>query len=652
VDQEANLARVLAEFAHTLVADFSIAETLDHLVSRTVEALPVTGAGIVLIGDEREPCIVAASDERVEELEALQNELHEGPCLTAFSSDQPVLLPDLSADGGFPRYSGRARGKGLAAVFAFPLRVEGCRLGALDLYRDSPGPLSDADLAAADVLAGVAAAYLFNARMRSIARESERELRHRSLHDALTGLPNRTLFEERLEQAVRRGTRSDRMAALLFVDLDEFKSVNDRFGHQLGDELLTRVASRLASIVRPGDTLARLAGDEFAILCEDLSDPAQGEAIARRVSAVLSTPLPCGGHLIAVTASVGVAFSGPESQIPSGLLRDADVAMYQAKRAGGAQHRVLDHALKDDSVLDLRTDGEADSRRSPAGLPAGFAPDLEEALEQGRLRLAYQPIVDPSDGSVCAVECLPCWRDPDGGWLEPRSVSASAERTGLVNAVGSWALTSACRDLQGWRRRYGASVVPGLSVNVSAGQVLSPGFVDTVLGALSETGIDPASFQVEVSESLFVENGQRAAAVLGKLRDLGVGVALDEFGSGYASLAHLTRFRFDAVKVDRAFTADLGSGEAAAIVAAVVNLAHAMALTVIADGVEREGQLAELIALGTDRVQGRYLCPPLPRQELEQQILRGAAGEQPVRLPLAGAASREPKPAQPAFSQP
>jgi diguanylate cyclase (GGDEF)-like protein len=626
VDREDRLAQVLAEFAHTLAADFSIEETLDHLVARIVTAVPVTGAGIMLRGHDHESYIVAASDERVQEIEQLQNDLQEGPCLTAYFTGEPVLLPDLSANDRFPRYTPLVVEMGVAAVFTFPLRLDGRRLGALDLYRDTVGELDPGAMSAAEVLADVAAAYLFNARIRGQARESERELRHRSLHDPLTGLPNRTLLEERLDHAAQRAIGSERILAVLFVDLDGFKAVNDRFGHQLGDQLLNAVGSRLSESLRPGDTLARLAGDEFVIVCEDLTDSGQAEVVADRVARLLSTPIIVGGQELSVTASVGVAFSGGGRDLPKDLLRDADVAMYEAKRAGGAQYRVL-HPTNSDgprNIDDLLAD-------TPAA--GEFGRSLQEALERDELRLAYQPIVDTRDGSLSGVEALLRWKHPRRGWVEPDVVVAVAERTGAIFEVGRWALTQACRDLETWRHRYGAAAIPHVAVNVSARQLMARGFVDTVKTVLSATGTDSASLHLEVTESVFLEDAPTARTVLNELRRLGVKLSLDDFGTGYSSLAYLEEFRFDIIKIDQTFTAGMVDKRSTrAIVAAVIELAHALDLAVVAEGVETEAQLAELNRLGSDRAQGHLFSPALLPEDFDRQILE--ATDFPIRLPL------------------
>ena len=352
---ERQLSSVLSEFARTMVTDFPIQAILDHLVERIVDVMPITAAGVTLISPGQEPRYVAASDESALRFEQLQSELREGPCLLASASGRAVAVPDLRTEKRFPRFGPRALEAGLVAVFTFPLRHGDASLGALDLYRTTPGALGIRSMDAAQTLADVAAAYLLNAQARDALHEASERSHEISLHDALTGLANRVLLLERLEHAVQRARRTGRLAAVLFVDLDDFKSVNDDHGHAVGDALLVMVADRLRSTVRPGDTLARMSGDEFVILCEDLDSPEEAHTIARRVGEALGAPLELDGIAATVTASVGLAFSGLGVELPVDLLRDADAAMYRAKRSGGGRHE----------VLDLRTDlGRLDAATS------------------------------------------------------------------------------------------------------------------------------------------------------------------------------------------------------------------------------------------------------------------------------------------------
>jgi diguanylate cyclase (GGDEF)-like protein len=336
------LSVVLSDFARTLATDFPIQGILDHLVGRIVDVLPITSAGVTLISPGLAPRYIAASDGAALRFEQLQTEIGQGPCLTAYFSGEAVSVPDLGTDTQFPEFAPAAVAAGLAAVFTFPLREADGRLGALDLYRDTPGILGRQDMDAAQTLADVAAAYLVNAQSRDDARATTELFRHNALHDPLTGLPNRMLLQQRLEHAAQRAQRSRTNAAILFVDLDHFKQVNDRHGHPAGDELLLAVARRLSALIRPGDTLARFAGDEFVFLCEDLHDESDVELLASRVDAAFAEPFVLTDLEVSVTASVGVAFAGLGDLISESLLAEADTAMYQAKRKGGSSHQIID----------------------------------------------------------------------------------------------------------------------------------------------------------------------------------------------------------------------------------------------------------------------------------------------------------------------
>ncbi|MEO5678745.1 MAG: sensor domain-containing diguanylate cyclase [Acidimicrobiales bacterium] len=336
------LSDVLSEFARTMLTDFPIQAILEHLVLRIVGVLPVTAAGVTLISPGSDPRYVAASNAEALLFEQLQTDLGEGPCVMAFQIGEAVSVPDLLEDARFPRFGPRALAAGLAAVFTFPLRHGEGQLGALDLYRATPGPLDADAMSAAQTLADVAAAYLLNARARDDLQHLADRSRESALHDPLTGLANRTLLVERLDHGLRRRRRTDSMMVILFVDLDQFKLVNDAHGHLVGDELLSAVGNRLTGVVRAGDTVARLAGDEFVILCEDVTAGPEGvEAIAARVGATFSRPFDLSTVEVDARASIGVALAGRADHSPEELLHQADMAMYHAKRDGGARYRIV-----------------------------------------------------------------------------------------------------------------------------------------------------------------------------------------------------------------------------------------------------------------------------------------------------------------------
>ncbi len=617
--QQETLASVLSEFARTLTTDFPIQRILDHLVVRIVDVLPVSAAGMTLISAGTAPQYIAASDDSAMRFERLQTEVGEGPCLSAYTTGDSVSVPDLSTDGRFPRFGPLAVAAGLAAVWTFPLRHGDGRPGALDLYRDRSGALAGDDLAAAQTLADVAAAYLLNAQARDDARALSEGYRHSSLHDPLTGLPNRALLEERMEHAAQRAQRSHTVAALLFADLDRFKVVNDTHGHRVGDQLLLAVAQRLSHLVRPGDTLARVSGDEFVFLCEDLHNVSDAQRLAQRIDDAFIPPFSLGELDIAMSATVGMAFAGRGEAITPQLLVEADHAMYRAKRAGAGLRR-----------LDPPRARKADER-------SRLARDLRGALSCGRLAVHYQPVVGLPDGRVHGVEALLRWDDPGRGRVPPADLVSVAEENGLIHEIGAWVLDRACQDRARWLRANPALPLD-VAVNVSGRQLRRPDFLTTVLSTLTRTGTDPAALVLEITENVLVEDSVRVVEVFTALRSKGVRLAIDDFGTGYSSLSYLRRLPVDIVKIDRAFVADIGTDEnAAAVVAAIAQLAHVMGLSVVAEGVETEEQRLDLVAAGCEAAQGFIFSRPVPSAKIAELLAAtgGLRPHLPVGAPVA-----------------
>jgi diguanylate cyclase (GGDEF)-like protein len=613
---EQQLSDVLSEFARTMLTDFPIQGILDHLVLRIVDILPITAAGVTLIAPGSNPRYVAASNAAALRFEQLQTELGEGPCLAAYTTGDAIAIPDLREERRFPTFVPRALAAGLVAVFAFPLRNGDAQLGALDMYRDTPGPLDAGTMTAAQTLADVAAAYLLNAQARADLQDSSDRFLETSRHDALTGLPNRIVLLERLEHALLRSRRSARMAAVLFVDLDQFKAVNDMHGHQVGDELLVAVAERVTGLLRPGDTLARLSGDEFVILCEDVAGRSEIDAIAARIGARLADLFILSSCDVNTTASIGIALTGRGDHLPEEVLHDADLAMYQAKRKGGARHQLID--LGEQRLVEQR---------------ASLQRDLRGACRGGELRMEYQPIVQTADGRIVGVEALLRWAHPSRGLVSPATLIPLAEQAGLITEIGRWVLEQACRDLRGWRDRHHTDDL-AISVNVSAHQLMSADFTATVEDVLLTTDTAPELVTLELTENVFVRDSQRALLVLNDLKRLGVMLALDDFGTGYSSLSYLNRFPVDIVKIDQGFVANMGHDRSShAIVSAVVALAHALSLTVAAEGVETVRQHDDVAALGCDACQGHYFARPMPAETFDALMGHRVAGGNP-RLPV------------------
>jgi diguanylate cyclase (GGDEF)-like protein/PAS domain S-box-containing protein len=427
----------------------------------------------------------------------------------------------------------------------------------------------------------------------------EERLRHQALHDHLTGLPNRTLLMDRVSHALVRAERRETKVAVLFMDLDNFKYVNDSLGHEAGDRLLVEVAERLRDCLRAEDTVARLGGDEFAILLEDLEREQEASAVAGQVAQTLQPPILIDDREIFVTTSIGVAFGTCREDRPEVLLREADVAMYRAKAGGKDHHAVYQPEMGELSSQRLTLEG-----------------DLRRALEREELKVYYQPKVLVETGKIVALEALTRWEHPERGLLLPTDFVPLAEETRLIIPIGWWVLEEACRQVKEWQKLYPSDPPLAVNVNLSARQFYDPDLVRKVAGVLEETALDPSSLVLEITEGTAMEEAFSTTATLGALKGLGVKLAIDDFGTGYSSLSYLKRFPVDAIKIDRSIVEGLGRDRGdSAIVSATITLAHALGLEVIAEGVETDEEATELQALGCNFGQGYYWWTPQPAGE-------------------------------------
>ncbi len=425
-----------------------------------------------------------------------------------------------------------------------------------------------------------------------------KELERRALQDPLTGLPNRLVLMDRLEHALRRQPRSERELAVLFVDLDRFKVANDTLGHDVGDGLLMEAARRLQATVRDPDTVARLGGDEFVVLAEDLVAHDDALALAERVVLAFERPFEVENEEVAISASVGVTLAPPDEETTADeLLREADMAMYRAKGAGRDRYELFDDLARAEAMERVRV-----------------ATELRHALAREELYLVYQPLVTVADGTVAGCEALLRWSNPDRGEMAPGDFLPLAEENGLIVPIGDWVLREACRQAAVWRREGRQLTV---SVNVSPTQIGQPSFVDDVKDAALSAGLPLHCLSVELLEASVMQDPERAVRVLGELRELGVRIALDDFGKGATSLSYFRSLPLDVVKLDRLFVDGLETGvEDRAIVAAVVSLADEMGLSVVAEGIETQDQLAEVRKLGCGFAQGFYFARPLKPEVL------------------------------------
>ncbi len=435
----------------------------------------------------------------------------------------------------------------------------------------------------------------------------EERLKHQAFHDPLTNLPNRALFMDRLGHALIRMERREKPVAVLFLDLDNFKLVNDSMGHEVGDQLLVSVAERLLGSLRVEDTAARFGGDEFTVLLEDVTDASDAVRVAGQITQALKAPFVLDGREVFVTTSIGITLGISGHERPTDLLRNADVALYRAKARGKATYEVFDAAM---NILALeRLDLEADLRR---------------AIERGEFAVHYQPQLELLTGRIVGWEALVRWMHPERGPIPPSVFLSVAEETGLIAQIGGLVLEEACRQAKEWQERYPATDTSlKMSVNISARQFQHPDeLVWEVARVLEKTGLAPGSLVLEITESMIMEDAEHNMAMLGRLKDLGVWVAIDDFGTGYSSFAYLKRFPVDMLKVDKSFVDGLGENpEDTAIVEAVIGLARALDLRTVAEGIETTGQLNQLQALGCELGQGYYFSGPLPAHEASALLL-------------------------------
>ena len=521
-------------------------------------------------------------------------------CGAAAALHEPVFVGDVADDD---RWAGRhdvARAHGVHASWSLPIVASdgGAVLGTLDVFVGEPRLPGDEHQQVFYLLAQLASI--------AIERKAfEEQLAHQSMHDPLTGLPNRLLFLDRLGQSIARCQRTKSSVGVVFLDLDRFKNINDSLGHDAGDELLVAVARKLEAVIRPGDTVARFGGDEFTVLCEDLTwDTARDLAveISERLLATVIRPMVVRGTEMFVGASVGIALASSGDERPEEMLRDADAAMHHAKESGRGRVEVFDDTMRTRALTAHSTENA-----------------LHRALERGEFRLFFQPIVGLSDAHCVGTEALIRWQHPERGLIGPAEFIPLAEETGLIVQMGCWVLEEAARNAARWQLEHSEPFQ--VSINLSARQLMQPDLADQVAEVIAQTGVRPSGLCFEITESVLMDDAETVIDVISRVRALGVEFAIDDFGTGYSSLGYLKRFPVDAVKIDRSFVSGLGTDPGdAAIVSAVIGLAHALGLRVTAEGVETEEQLMALIGLECDEAQGYFFLPPQPASDLRGLI--------------------------------
>ncbi len=433
----------------------------------------------------------------------------------------------------------------------------------------------------------------------------EDQLRHQAFHDQLTGLPNRTLFISHLEQAIARSKRHATLFAILFIDLDRFKVINDSLGHTVGDKLLIEIAHRLKNNLQAADTVTRIGGDEFTVLLQDLNSIDNAIHIADRVQKVISAPILIGDDEIITTASIGIALNDSNYTQAEHILRDADIAMYRAKNNGKACYEIFDAEMHARALRLLKMES-----------------DLRHAIEREEFELYYQPIVAMPTGWISGFEALIRWNHPEQGLVSPIEFIPLAEETGMINEIGAWVLSNACKEIRDWQKKLGNEEVPPININVSGKQLAHGSLASHVIDILDEMNIDGSRIKLELTETAVMENPALASTMITQLKKNRVRIAIDDFGTGYSSLSYLHTFPIDTLKVDRSFVNNIGeNGENSEIVNTIVMLAHSLGLDVVAEGIETQHQQRHLQAIGCDYAQGYLFARPMPADEALQRLL-------------------------------
>jgi diguanylate cyclase (GGDEF)-like protein len=555
------------------------------------------------------------ADSQLEEFEAFNRSRMQTPgngtglIHRVWETNNPVWLDDLGQEKQMQR-GPMAIKAGLRSAFAFPILVGDGFYGVMEFF----GPevrRPDAELVEIVRTMGSQVGQ-FMAR-----KAAEQNLRFVASHDPLTGLFNRSMFNERLQQALAQAARFERSLALLFIDLDGFKVVNDTLGHNAGDQLLAELAMRLRASLREGDVIGRMGGDEFVVLIEEFGDAAQVAEVAKKLLETASRPFQLQGRDFEVTASVGVSLYPGDGKDAQTLLKNADIAMYLVKEQGKNSFRFYAPQMNVHLVERLSMESS-----------------LKRALERGELLLLYQPRVNVRDGQVTGVEALLRWQHPSQGMINPAEFVPLAEDAGLMSAMWEWVIHTACRQMRAWRDQ-GLPLLR-VSVNLSPRQLAQDSLIQVVREALHRHGMDPGRLELELREEMVIRNAERALRLLTQFKELGVRLMIDDFGTGYSSLNYLKRLPIDMVKIDRSLIRDLPrDADATALSRAVVAMAHSLDVAVTAEGVETREQWEFLRELGCDEMQGNYFSAPAA-PEIVASIVRqpAAAGSRASVQPL------------------
>ncbi len=591
------LVAAMAQLSRAATDDFAVEEMLRSLCDAAAEALAVDGAGVMITEFGRNRFVHATSAD-VEPLELLQELLQCGPCADSLARQAPVVVTDLQAAGprwqDFSDLSARLQ---LRSVLATPLLSRGVTWGILDLYRRRSGDWTSQELQAAETLADIAVSYIVMAHDRDLARAAQTALAHQAMHDPLTQLPNRALLFDRLDHALAGVHRCQAGIAVLFLDLDHFKVINDTFGHTVADGVLLQVAHRLTVQLRAGDTVARFAGDEFVVILEGLPQSPVTTLVDRvniltaRLQESMRAPMLAGGTEIAVSMSIGVAIT-TDSMTAHELLADADTAMYAAKAAGRGRAVVRDHTAS-----------------SGIGYAKTIERSLFHALERDELQVHYQPIFHAGDLRVVAVEALLRWAQPGKAVLPAATFIDVAERSGLIVKIGQWVVRETCAQMRVWQDALGEAGPTTAYVNLSSRELVDPRLAKTIAEAVSANGLHPQQLGLEIVEEDLADPA--LAHQLRLFREAGHALSVDDFGTGYSSLSRLIDLPINLVKIDKTFVAGIPEDvRRNRMIEGILAIAANLGIEVVAEGVENEQQSMHLQAAGVQLLQGFFLGVP------------------------------------------